>query len=242
VPGPELLHERVEAVAAVIYLVFNEGYAATAGDALLRVDLCAEAIRLGRLLAQLLPGEAEVEGLLALMLLHDARRPARVGADGELVLLEDQDRGRWNRRQIDEALPLVERALLGRPVGQYAVQSAIAAVHARAGRPADTDWRQIAALYRVLLDIAPSPVVELNRAAAVAMAEGPEVGLALLDHLTASGALPRYHLLPAARADLLRRLGRGDEAASAYREAIALAGNEAERRFLHRRLAEVESA
>jgi RNA polymerase sigma-70 factor (ECF subfamily) len=242
VPGPELLHERLEAVAAVIYLVFNEGYAATAGDALLRVDLCAEAIRLGRLLAQLLPGEAEVEGLLALMLLHDARRPARVGADGELVLLEDQDRGRWNRRQIDEALPLVERALLGRPVGQYAVQSAIAAVHARAGRPADTDWRQIAALYRVLLDIAPSPVVELNRAAAVAMAEGPEAGLALLDHLTASGALPRYHLLPAARADLLRRLGRGDEAASAYREAIALAGNEAERRFLHRRLAEVESA
>jgi RNA polymerase sigma-70 factor (ECF subfamily) len=242
VPGPELLRERLEAVAAVIYLVFNEGYAATAGDALVRVDLGAEAIRLGRLLLRLLPGEAEVQGLLALMLLHDARRPARVGTDGELVLLEDQDRGRWNRPQIDEALPLVERALVGRPVGQYAVQSAIAAVHARAERAADTDWPQIAALYDVLLGIAPSPVVELNRAAAVAMAEGPEAGLVLLDQLTASGALPRYHLLPAARADLLRRLGRGDEAAAAYREAIALAGNEAERRFLNRRLAEVERA
>ncbi len=241
VPGPELLRERLEAVAAVIYLVFNEGYAATAGDALLRVDLCAEAIRLGRLLAQLLPGEPEVQGLVALMLLHDARRPARVGADSELVLLEDQDRARWNRRQIEEALSMVERALLGRPVGQYAVQSAIAAVHARAERPADTDWPQIAALYGVLLGITPSPVVELNRAAAVAMAEGPERGLALLDRLTASGALPRYHLLPAARADLLRRLGRGDEAAAAYREAIALASNKPERRFLSRRLAAVEN-
>jgi RNA polymerase sigma-70 factor (ECF subfamily) len=242
VPGPELLRERLEAVAAVIYLVFNEGYAATAGDALVRVDLGAEAIRLGRLLLRLLPGEAEVQGLLALMLLHDARRPARVGTDGELVLLEDQDRGRWNRSQIDEALPLVERALVGRPVGQYAVQSAIAAVHARAERPGDTDWPQIAALYGVLRGIVPTPVVELNRAAAVAMAEGPEAGLELLDRLAASGALPRYHLLPAARADLLRRLGRGDEAAAAYREAIALAGNEAERRFLNRRLAEVEGA
>ena len=241
VPRPELLRERLEAAAAVIYLVFNEGYAATAGDALLRVDLCAEAIRLGRLLAQLLRGEPEVHGLVALMLLHDARRPARVGADGELVLLEDQDRALWNRRQIEEALPLVERALVGRPVGQYAVQSAIAAVHARAERPADTDWSQIAALYGVLLEIAPSPVVELNRAAAVAMAQGPARGLALLDRLAASGALPRYHLLPAARADLLRRLGRSDEAAAAYREAIALASNEPERRFLNRRLAEVES-
>jgi RNA polymerase sigma-70 factor, ECF subfamily len=241
VPGPELLRERVEAVAAVIYLVFNEGYAATAGDALLRVDLGAEAIRLGRLLAQLLPGEAEVTGLLALMLLHDARRPARVGPDGELVLLEDQDRGRWNRSQIDEALPLVERALLGRPVGQYAVQAAIAAVHARAARAAETDWPQIAALYAVLAGIAPSPVVELNRAAAVAMADGPETGLVLLDRLVESGTLPRYHLLPAARADLLRRLGRHGEAAVAYREAIALVANEPERRFLAGRLAEVES-
>ncbi|HKE17893.1 MAG TPA: RNA polymerase sigma factor [Kofleriaceae bacterium] len=242
VPGPELLRERVEAVAAVIYLVFNEGYAATAGDALLRVDLCAESIRLCRLLGQLLPCEAEVTGLLALVLLHDARRPARVGPGGELVLLEHQDRGRWSRSQIDEALPLVERALHGRPVGQYAVQAAIAAVHARAARAADTDWPQIAALYAVLAGIAPSPVVELNRAAAVAMAEGPECGLVLLDRLVESGALPRYHLLPAARADLLRRLGRNGEAAAAYREAIALVSNEPERRFLAGRLAEVEAA
>ncbi len=239
VPGPELMAERLETVTAVIYLVFNEGYAATAGHALVRVDLGAEAIRLARLLAAQLPGEAEVWGLLALMLLHDARRPARVGPDGELVLLEEQDRGRWNRSQIGEALPLVERALAARPVGPYAVQAAIAAVHARAARAADTDWPQIAGLYGVLARIAPSPVVELNRAAAVAMAEGPERGLALLDQLAESGALSRYHLLPAARADLLRRLGRASEAAAAYREALALATNEPERRFLIRRLAEV---
>jgi RNA polymerase sigma-70 factor, ECF subfamily len=163
-----------------------------------------------------------------------------MGQGGEIVLLEDQDRGRWDRAQIEEALPLVERALRGRPVGPYAVQSAIAAVHARAARAADTDWPQIAALYQVLRDIAPSPVVELNRAVAVAMADGPEAGLALLDDLVAAGSLPRYHLLPAARADLLRRVGRTDEAAAAYREAIALASNEPERRFLSRRLAEVE--
>jgi RNA polymerase sigma-70 factor, ECF subfamily len=240
VPARELLGERLEAVAAVLYLVFNEGYAATAGDSLVRSHLSGEAIRLGRLLAQLLPGEAEVAGLLALMLLHDARRDARVGQGGEIVLLEDQDRGRWDRAQIEEALPLVERALRGRPVGPYAVQSAIAAVHARAARAADTDWPQIAALYQVLRGIAPSPVVELNRAVAVAMADGPEAGLALLDDLVAAGSLPRYHLLPAARADLLRRVGRTDEAAAAYREAIALASNEPERRFLSRRLAEVE--
>jgi RNA polymerase sigma-70 factor, ECF subfamily len=240
VPARELLRERLEAVAAVLYLVFNEGYAATAGDSLVRSHLSGEAIRLGRLLAQFLPGETEVAGLLALMLLHDARRDARVGPGGEIVLLEDQDRSRWDRAQIEEALPLVERAVRGRPVGPYAVQSAIAAVHARAARAADTDWTQIAGLYRVLSDIAPSPVVELNRAVAVAMADGPEAGLALLDALVAAGTLPRYHLLPAARADLLRRVGRTDEAAAAYREAIALASNEPERRFLSRRLSEVE--
>ena len=240
VPGPELLHERLAAVTAVVYLVFNEGYAPTSGGDLVRVDLAREAIRLARLLHEQLPREAELGGLLALMLLHDARRPARVGADGEMVLLEDQDRALWNRAQIDEALPLVERALSGRPVGPYAVQAAIAAIHARAPRASDTDWPQIAALYGVLSGIARSPVVELNRAAAIAMAEGPTRGLALLDELEASGALPRYHLLPAARAELLRRLDRPGEAAAAYREALALATNEAERRFLARRLGEVE--
>jgi len=240
VPGPAILHERLQAVTAVLYLVFNEGYAATAGDLLLRVDLCAEAIRLGRLLVSLLPDQAEAWGLLALMLLHDARRPARVSDTGDLILLEEQDRSRWNQADIGEALPLVERALAGRPVGPYAVQAAIAAVHARAARPTDTDWRQIAALYGVLAGITPSPVVELNRAVAVAMADGPEAGLALLDVLDRDGALPRYHLLPAARADLLRRQGRNREAAAAYREALALAANEAERRFLVRRLTEVE--
>jgi RNA polymerase sigma-70 factor (ECF subfamily) len=239
VPGPELLHERLEAVIAVVYLIFNEGYAATAGADLVRVDLCAEAIRLGRLLVDRLPDQAEVRGLVALMLLHDARRPARIDAAGDLVLLEDQDRARWNRAQIDKALPMVERALGGRPVGPYAVQAAIAAVHARAGTAADTDWRQIAALYAVLISVAPSPVVALNRAVAVAMADGLAAGLALLDRLAAGGELARYHLLPAARADLLRRMGRPDEAATAYREAHALATNEAERRFLARRLSEL---
>jgi RNA polymerase sigma-70 factor (ECF subfamily) len=239
VPPPELLPERVSAVNAVIYLVFNEGYAATAGDALVRRDLCAEAIRLARLVSELMPCEPEVRALLALLLLHDARRAARVDASGDLVLLEDQDRARWDRAQIDEALPLVESALRAR-VGPYAVQAAIAAVHARAARAVDTDWRQIAALYRVLADLAPSPVVELNRAVAVAMAEGPEAGLALVDQLAAGGQLAHYHLLPAARADLLRRLGRDAESAAAYRQAIDLAGNDAERRFLTRRLAELE--
>jgi RNA polymerase sigma-70 factor (ECF subfamily) len=239
VPPPELLPERVSAVNAVIYLVFNEGYAATAGDALVRRDLCAEAIRLARLVSELMPCEPEVRALLALLLLHDARRAARVDASGDLVLLEDQDRARWDRAQIDEALPLVEGALRAR-VGPYAVQAAIAAVHARAARAVDTDWRQIAALYRVLADLAPSPVVELNRAVAVAMAEGPEAGLALVDQLAAGGQLAHYHLLPAARADLLRRLGRDAESAAAYRQAIDLAGNDAERRFLTRRLAELE--
>ena len=240
IPPPEVLPERVDAVSAVIYLVFNEGYAATAGDALVRRELCAEAIRLARLVTELLPAEAGPRALLALVLLHDARRAARVSPSGDLVLLEDQDRSLWDRGQIEEALPLVESALRARPVGAYAVQAAIAAVHARAPRAADTDWRQIVALYGVLATIAPSPVVELNRAAAIAMAEGPARGLALLDELVARGELAHYHLLPAARADLLRRLGRAAEAAEAYRAAIALAGNEAERRFLVRRLAELD--
>jgi len=239
VPRPEHLADRLQAVTAVLYLVFNEGYAASAGDALVRVDMCAEAIRLGRLLARQLPDQAEVSGLLALMLLHDARRPARVDASGDVVLLEDQDRTRWNRAQIEEALPLVEAALTARPVGPYAVQAAIAAVHARAPAAADTDWPQIAALYAILAKMTRSPVVELNRAAAVAMAQGPEAGLALIDRLVEDGALPHYHLLPAARADLLRRMGRSAEAAKAYREALALVTNEAERRFLARRLDEV---
>ena len=240
IPPAEVLPERLDAVSAVIYLVFNEGYAATAGDALVRRELCAEAIRLARLVRELLPLEPAPRGLLALLLLHDARRAARVTASGDLVLLEDQDRTMWNHGQIAEALPLVEAALRARPVGAYAVQAAIAAVHAHAERAADTDWPQIAALYGVLARLAPSPVVELNRAVAVAMAEGPARGLELLDDLDARGELAHYHLLPAARADLLRRIGRTGEAAEAYRAAIGLAGNDAERRFLVRRLAELD--
>ena len=189
---------------------------------------------------ELLPLEPAPRGLLALLLLHDARRAARVSPSGDLVLLEDQDRTMWNHGQIAEALPLVEAALRARPVGAYAVQAAIAAVHAHAERAADTDWPQIAALYGVLARLAPSPVVELNRAVAVAMAEGPARGLELLDDLDARGELAHYHLLPAARADLLRRIGRTGEAAEAYRAAIGLAGNDAERRFLVRRLAELD--
>jgi RNA polymerase sigma-70 factor (ECF subfamily) len=240
IPPPEVLPERLDAVSAVIYLVFNEGYAATAGDALVRRELCAEAIRLARLVRELLPLEPTPRGLLALLLLHDARRAARVTASGDLVLLEDQDRTMWDQGQIAEALPLVEAALRARPVGPYAVQAAIAAVHAQAERAADTDWPQIAALYSVLARLTPSPVVELNRAVAVAMAEGPARGLELLDDLDARGELAHYHLLPAARADLLRRIGRTGEAAEAYRAAIGLAGNDAERRFLVRRLAELD--
>jgi len=240
IPAAELLPERVDAVSAVIYLVFNEGYAATAGDSLVRRELCAEGIRLARLVTELIPAEPEPRALLALLLLHDARRAARVSPSGDVVLLEDQDRTSWDRAQITEALPLVESALRARPVGPYAVQAAIAAVHARAERAADTDWPQIAALYGVLIGLTPSPVVELNRAVAVAMAEGPERGLELVDRLIERGELAQYHLLPAARADLLRRLGRRADAADAYRAAIALAGNDAERRFLVRRLTELD--
>jgi len=238
VPDAEDLPARLDAVLAGIYLVFNEGYAPSAGAAPLRRALCAEAIRLGRLVIELLPGRAEALGLLALMLLHDARGPARVDAAGDVVLLEEQDRARWDHAAIAEGLALVERALrVPGPPGAYALQAAIAGVHARAPRAADTDWREIAALYRLLAAVHPSPVVALNQAVAVAMADGPDAGLLLIDQLAATGALAGYHLLPAARADLLRRLGRNQEAAAAYREALALVGNDADKRFLERRLA-----
>lgn len=241
VPPDEALSERLEAMMAVVYLVFNEGYAVSCGEILVRGDLCAEAIRLGRILCELLPQNAEVHGLLALMLLHDARRPARVDSGGDLVLLEDQDRSLWNQEQMREGLALVEAALRSAPVGSYTIQAAIAAVHARAASPAQTDWHDIAALYAYLMRLQPSPVIELNHAVAVAMADGPEHGLRLIDSLYARGELSDYHLLWAARADLLRRLERWDEAAASYREALARAKAEPERRFLGRRLAEVQS-
>ncbi|HEX5065979.1 MAG TPA: sigma-70 family RNA polymerase sigma factor, partial [Myxococcota bacterium] len=208
VPPPDLLRERLEAVMAVVYLVFNEGYAASRGDALLRAELSQEAIRLGRLLALQLPGSAEARGLLALMLLHDARRATRTTAAGDLVLLEDQDRARWDRAQIEEGLALAASAATARPAGPYALQAAIAAEHARAPRADATDWRAIAAHYDALLRAQPSPVVELNRAIAVAMAEGPAAGLALVAEIARRGDLGDYYLLAAAEADLLRRLGR----------------------------------
>jgi len=242
VPPDEALGERLEAVMAVIYLVFNEGYAVSCGEPLVRNDLCAEAIRLGRILSELLPQNAEARGLLALMLLHDARRPARVDSGGDLVLLEDQDRSLWNGEQIREGLALVELALRPGPVGPYAIQAAIAGVHARADSPAQTDWQDIAALYAYLMRLRSSPVIELNHAVAVAMADGPEQGLQLIDSLHARGELTDYHLLWAARADLLRRLKRWAEAAASYRAALALAKTEPELRFLTRRLAEVESS
>ncbi|MDB4982645.1 MAG: polymerase subunit sigma-24 [Myxococcales bacterium] len=238
VPEESELAERLDAVLAVIYLVFNEGYAATSGDDLVRRELSAEAIRLGRLVVELTPARSGPRGLLALMLLHDSRRDARVTADGDLVLLEEQERARWDAEQIREGLALVETTLRGGDVDAYAIQAAIAAVHARATRASDTDWAQIAALYGRLFAVQPSPVVMLNHAVAVAMSEGPAEGLRLLDQLT--GRLTGYHWLPAARADLLRRLGRHAEAREAYAEALALTGNEAERRFLRRRLAALE--
>jgi len=241
IPPAGELADRIDAVLAVVYLVFTEGYAATSGDELIRRELCGEAIRLGRLLVELMPAVSETSGLLALMLLHDARRDARSTPAGELVLLDEQDRSRWNRDQIEEGVRLVDVSLRSSRVGSYAIQAAIAALHAKAATPADTDWRQIAALYTLLLERAPSPVVELNHAVAVAMVDGPESGLLLLDAIGARGELRDYHLLDAARADLLRRLGRNDEATRAYEKALELATLEPERRFLSRRISELQS-
>jgi RNA polymerase sigma-70 factor, ECF subfamily len=242
VPSREDLPERLDAVLAVVYLVFNEGYLAAAGDALIRRDLCAEALRLARMLAALLPDEPEVLGLLSLVLLQDARRDARSGPDGELVPLEEQDRSRWDRREIGEGTRILGRALAVGRHGPYQLQAAIAALHDGAPTAADTDWRQIALLYGALSRAAPSPAVSLAEAVAVAMAEGPEEGLRRLERLEASGELASYHLLPATRADLLRRLGRASEAAESYRAALASCTNERERGYLARRLREVTSA
>lgn len=243
VPATRDMAERLDAVLTVVYLVFNEGYAATRGASLVRTDLCAEAIRLARLLSSLLGPQppAEVTGLLALMLLHDARRDARLDSARDLVVLEEQDRNRWNQQQIAEALPLVDKALRNGP-GPFSLQAAIAAVHCRAARPEDTDWVQIVRLYGVLERLQPSPIVSLNRAVAVAMAEGPQAGLAIIDELAASGDLDNYHLLHASRADLLRRRGSFEEAAKSYARALQLATHESERRFLEKRLREVRSA
>lgn len=239
VPPAHALAERLDSVLAVVYLVFNEGYSASRGAAVLRRDLCAEAIRLGRLLVALLPDEPEALALLALMLLHDSRRDTREDADGVPILLDDQDRRAWDRAQIDEGAALVEAALRRGRVGPYQVQAAVAALHARAPTPDATDWAQISGLYALLERMLPSPVVRLNRAVAVGFAEGFELGLRQLDELVAEGSLPDYHLLPAARADLLRRTGRWTEAAVAYRQAIALCGNDGHRVLLERRPVEV---
>jgi len=238
VPAPDALPERLDAVLRVIYLVFNEGYSASSGASLTRHDLSAEAIRLGRLLLELLP-EPEAMGLLALMLLQESRRAARTSPEGDLVLLEHQDRAVWNREQIAEGIALVEKALASRRFGPYTLQAAIAAVHAEAPSAAETDWAQIVALYDVLMRVAPSPVVELNRAVAVAMRDGPQAGLVLIDGILARGDLDEYHLAHSARADLCRRLGRRDDARAAYTRALALTKQEPERRFLERRLREL---
>jgi RNA polymerase sigma-70 factor (ECF subfamily) len=238
VPSREELPDRLATVLHVVYLVFNEGYSASAGDAVTRPDLSGEAIRLGRLLVELLP-EPEAIGLLALMLLHDARREARTSADGELVLLDAQDRSRWNRAQIAEGSALVERALSSRQAGPYSLQAAIAAVHTGAPDAASTDWRQIVGLYDVLLRIEPSPIVELNRAAAMAMRDGPEAGVTLIDAILGRGDLSDYHLAHSAKADLLRRLGRSAEAIASYQRALELTTQAPERRFIERRLAEL---
>jgi len=241
VPSRAELPERLGTVLHVIYLVFNEGYSATSGASLTRHDLSSEAILLGRLLVDLLP-EPEAIGLLALMLLHDARRAARVSSEGEVVLLDEQDRSLWNRDQIDEGCGLVERALRSRGFGPFALQAAIAAVHTEARTAAETDWRQIVGLYDVLLRAEPSAVVELNRAAAIAMRDGPEAGLALIEPILERGELTEYHFAHSARADLYRRLGRREDAIAAYERALALVKQEPERRFLERRLREVRIA
>lgn len=243
VPETGELTSRLDPVLTVIYLVFNEGYAATKGGPLVRTDLCLEAIRLGRLVRTLMSPQppAEISGLLALMLLHDARRNARMDESGDLVVLEEQDRSRWDRPQIAEAVPLVEEAFRGVP-GPYAIQAAIAASHCQARRPEDTNWRQIVALYDLLQQVQPSPIVSLNRAVAVAMLNGPRSGLEIIDSLAQSNHLDDYHLLHAAKADLFRRLGSFDDAAKSYQRALSLVTNDSERRFLERRLREVRSA
>ncbi|SIN25903.1 RNA polymerase sigma factor [Micromonospora cremea] len=239
VPGADELPERLPTVLQAVYSIFTEGYAASSGPDLQRTDLAEEAIRLARILRRLLPAEREVAGLLGLMLLIHARRAARTGPDGGVVLLDDQDRGRWDHRMIDEGRRLVLVALTGGPPGPYGLQAAIAALHDEAADVASTDWPQVVALYDVLLGLVPSPVVALNRAAAVAMRDGPEAGLALLDELADDPRLRGYHLYPATRADLLRRLGRYGEAAAAYRSALTLVGTEPERAHLLRRLESV---
>jgi len=238
VPPASAMPERLDAVLTVLYLVFNEGYLATDAESLTRGDLCAEAIRLGRMLASLLPDEPEVLGLLALMLLQDSRRDARVDADGNLVLLADQDRSRWDGSEIDEGLALLARTLAFARAGPYQVQAAIAALHAEAETAEETDWREIVALYDRLATVAPSPVVELNRAVAVSMADGPEAGLALVDDIASRGSLDRYYLLHSVRAALLRRVGRSDDAAGEYRRALELSTNPVDRRFLEKGIAE----
>ena len=238
VPGPAELPERLDAVLRVLYLVFNEGYAASSGERVTRHDLSGEAIRLGRLLVELLP-EPEAQGLLALMLLHDSRRAARTSATGEVILLDDQDRSLWNRDQIAEGSRLVEQALSSGRGGPYAIQAAIAAVHAGAATAAATDWEEIVGLYGVLMGMAPSPVIELNRAVAVAMRDGPEAGLAIIDRILARGELRDYRLAHAARAELCRRLGRTSEARASFERALALTRQEPERRFLERRIGEL---
>lgn len=238
VPGRSELPERLEAVLRVVYLVFNEGYFASSGDSLTRSQLSDEAIRLGRLLLELLP-EPEVQGLLALMLLHESRRAARSGVDGEVILLEAQDRSLWNRELIAEGEALVLQALYSRRFGPYSLQAAIAAVHAEADSLEETDWVQIVGLYDELLRLNPSPVIELNRAVALAMRDGPEAGLEQIDRLLATGELDGYHLAHAARADLLRRLGRREQAVAAYRQALALAQQIPDRQFLQKRLDEL---
>jgi RNA polymerase sigma-70 factor, ECF subfamily len=249
VPEPEQLPERLETVLQVIYLVYNEGYSATTGATVTRPAISGEAIRLGRLLAELLPGlnlrpsmagANEVIGLLALMLLHESRREARTSPQGEIILLEDQDRSLWRREQIAEATALVERAFAAGPVGPYTLQAAIAALHANAPDFAATDWPQIVALYDLLYQVIPTPVVELNRAVALSMRDGPEAGLRLIDAILASGELAEYHLLHATRADLSRRLGRKAEARAAFQRALALAQQEPERVYLERRLRELD--
>ncbi|HXW83568.1 MAG TPA: RNA polymerase sigma factor [Candidatus Binataceae bacterium] len=241
VPEGDALPERLESVMAVIYLVFNEGYAASAGDELVRRELCAEAIRLGRVLRALMTNQPEVRALLALMLLQDSRRETRATESGDLVLLEDQDRSRWNRAQIDEGLVLAKSALDVNPRGFYTLQASIASEHARAASSSDTDWARIAELYDALFEVRPTPVVELNRAVAIAMSRGPATGLGLIERIEARGDLASYHFLWAIKADLLRRLGRYGEAANAYRRALEIVASAPERRFLEMRLAQVES-